>query len=221
MLEAKKRYVYNHGPALLALFEQAFVNEWSSEFDIVIDALDYLTGFYTATRCPKFVGDKVLAPWDIINKNIAEKALKYAKEVVSIAGKYLEEKIFSLVKTMRSDITAIILFGSTVYMGRGRDLDIIVVVENYLKDPINDSIDLRTKLNKILKYNPIVDVHVFTIEDFKSNLISGSFLSGLALGYEVIYDRSQGRIHELIMKMLEELSKSEHILVNRYGEWSL
>ena len=92
MLEAKKRYVYNHGPALLALFEQAFINEWSSEFDIVIDALDYLTGFYTATRYPKLVGDRVLAPWDIINKDIAEKALKYAKEVVSIAGKYLEKK---------------------------------------------------------------------------------------------------------------------------------
>ncbi len=62
MLEAKKRYVYNHGPALLALFEQAFVNEWSSKFDIVVDALDYLTGFYTATQYPKLVGDKVLAP---------------------------------------------------------------------------------------------------------------------------------------------------------------
>jgi len=90
----------------------------------------------------------------------------------------LKRKISSLVKTIRSDVIAIILFGSTVYMGQGRDLDIIVI-------------------------------------------IPGSFLSGLALGYEVIYDKSQGRIHELIMKMLEELSESEHILVKRYGEWSL
>ena len=133
----------------------------------------------------------------------------------------MKRKISSLVKTIRSDVIAIILFGSTVYMGRGRDLDVIVIVENYFKDPINDSIELRTKLNKMLKYNPIVDVHVFTIEDFKSNLTPGSFLSGLALGYEIIYDRSRGHIHELIMKMLEELSRSEHILVNRYGEWSL
>ncbi len=92
MLEAKRKYVYNHGPALLSFFEETFANEWIKDFDLVAEALDYLSGFYASTRYPKLVGDKVLAPWDIIGRDIAVKALEYAKQVILIAKKYLKEK---------------------------------------------------------------------------------------------------------------------------------
>ncbi len=92
MIEAKKKYVYNHGPALIPVFEEAFSSEWRSEYDTVVEALDYLRDYYTSTQYPKLVGDKVLAPWDIVDRDIASKAIDYAKRVLEVATRYLRRK---------------------------------------------------------------------------------------------------------------------------------
>ncbi len=133
----------------------------------------------------------------------------------------LKKRVLSTIISARNDVISIILFGSTIYMGRGKDLDIIVIVEKYIKDQVNDSIDLRLRVNKELRYKIVVDIHVFTINDFKNNLKPGTFLSGIALGYEVLYDKSNGLINKLIENMLELLSRDKYTLVNRYGKWQL
>jgi len=133
----------------------------------------------------------------------------------------LKKRVLSTIISARNDVISIILFGSTIYMGRGKDLDIIVIVEKYIKDQVNDSIDLRLRVNKELRYKIVVDIHVFTINDFKNNLKPGTFLSGIALGYEVLYDKSNGLINKLIENMLELLSRDKCTLVNRYGKWQL
>ncbi len=92
MLEARMKYVYNHGPALIPLFEETFSSMWRSDYDVIVEALDYLRDFYTSTRYPKLVGDRVLAPWDIIDKEIASKSIDYARKVLSIATNYLREE---------------------------------------------------------------------------------------------------------------------------------
>ena len=43
MLELKRKIVYNHGPELIATFIEVFGNEWVNEFNIIIEALEYLS----------------------------------------------------------------------------------------------------------------------------------------------------------------------------------
>jgi len=38
MLELRKRFVFNHGPELLAKFEEAFRDEWRDEFNVIVEA---------------------------------------------------------------------------------------------------------------------------------------------------------------------------------------
>ncbi len=132
----------------------------------------------------------------------------------------LGEKVLSSILGLRSDVLAVIVFGSYVYMGRGRDLDIIVVVKDYKKDPFRDSIELRMSLHKKLGYRPYLDIHVLTLEDFRKNLEVGTFLTGLALGYKILYDNT-GYIEELIIEFLKRIADTGYTLINKYGEWRL
>ncbi len=132
----------------------------------------------------------------------------------------LEKKILSKILEYRSDTLAVIVFGSSVYRGRGSDIDLVVVVEDYLEDPLRDSISLRLFVNKQLGYKVYTDIHVLSLEDFRKNLEVGSFLTGLALGYKVLYDKT-GRIDKDILDFLKKVSKVDYVLVNKYGKWRL
>ena len=91
MLEIRKKIVFNHGPFLISIFEEAFKDEWSDKYKIIIEALDFLQSFYTMSRYPKLVGNKVLDPYEIIDENIAKKALEYSEKVLKIAEEYLKK----------------------------------------------------------------------------------------------------------------------------------
>ncbi len=43
MIEARREYVYNHGPRLASIFAHVFENEWSDEYDEVLDILGWFT----------------------------------------------------------------------------------------------------------------------------------------------------------------------------------
>jgi len=91
MLEIKKKFAFNHGIFLISLFEEAFKDEWKEEYKVIIEALDFLQGFYTMSRYPKLVGNKVLDPYEIINEDIARKALEYSKKVLEIVEGFLKK----------------------------------------------------------------------------------------------------------------------------------
>ncbi len=128
--------------------------------------------------------------------------------------------MLSKILGFRSDVLAVIFFGSCIYRGFGRDLDIIVVVKDYRVDSFRDSRQLRMYLDKSLEYRVLTDVHVLSEKDFIGNLVPGTFLSGLALGYRIVYSRID-YLEEKILEMLEELAKTDYTLINRYGEWRL
>ncbi len=140
--------------------------------------------------------------------------------------RFSKERVLSRIlgflrKYFGDKLLSVILFGSTVYMGYGRDIDLVVV--------IRDELDIRSKLdteyrlrNRLcLDYRICgVDIHVMDMELFKENLQPGTFLSGLALGYEVLYDRIG--IEEHIIGFLEKLAREEkYIIHNRYGSWDI
>lgn len=136
--------------------------------------------------------------------------------------KELESKINRVLETLLgSRLIAIILFGSSIYMGHGRDVDLLVLVDHV--DGLSEKIDLEEEikilLNRSFNYRILFDVHVLDLDQFNENLNIGSFLSGLSLGYQIIYDKSN--IEKEIIEMFKALSNSRYIVVNKYGRWNL
>ncbi len=131
-----------------------------------------------------------------------------------------ETIILRIKELLDQDLVGVIIFGSTVYLGRGRDIDLIVVVKKE-RDP-RESLSLEYKLRRILEEEfkgLAFDVHVFSFKEFKENLKPGTFLSGLALGYEILH--GEPLLEPLILEFLKELSREKYILHNKYGSWNL
>jgi HEPN domain-containing protein len=89
MLEVKKRIVYNHGPELVTIFSEVFENEWNDDFLKIVDALEYLSEYYTRARYPMLLKGEVLGPADIVSKDIASKGIEKAKEAIEVIKNFL------------------------------------------------------------------------------------------------------------------------------------
>ncbi len=131
------------------------------------------------------------------------------------------ERIAEAVKRVLGDsVLGIILFGSYIYMGRGRDIDLVIVVREEVSARKRFDLELAVsrELRKIAR-DTVFDVHILSMEDFKRNLTPGTFLSGLALGYEILLDKAD--INNEILKFLQKLASEKYILHNRHGTWNL
>jgi len=136
--------------------------------------------------------------------------------------KGLESKINRVLGDVLGDrLESIILFGSSIYMGHGGDIDILVVVD--CLEGLEEKISLEEKiiecLSKMFGYRITFDVHILDTRGLDKNMEVGGFLSGLALGYKIIYDKLS--INGKILGMLEKLSEQRYIYLNRYGEWDI
>jgi HEPN domain-containing protein len=92
MLEVKRRVVYNHGPELIGLFVEVFEDEWSKDFEDVVEALEYLTEYYTRARYPFLLRGEVLGPEDVVDREVAVKGLERAKKALEVARNYLRAR---------------------------------------------------------------------------------------------------------------------------------
>jgi HEPN domain-containing protein len=92
LLEVKRRVVYNHGPELITVFYDVFKDELGEGFNVVIEALEYLTEYYTRARYPFLLKGEVLGPEDIVTKDIAEKGISLAEKVVEVVRNYLRRR---------------------------------------------------------------------------------------------------------------------------------
>ncbi len=133
----------------------------------------------------------------------------------------LYDEVKSRIKNvLGSNLVAIVVFGSTIYVGEGEDVDLVVVVneEIDLKEKLKLEHKVRQVLQKAVR-GKVFDVHIFSLEEFKENLQPGTLLSGLALGYEVIYGEEV--VEPLILNFLRKLSNEKYVLHNKYGTWDL
>lgn len=89
MLEIKRHVVYNHGPELIGVFVDVFKDEWREGFNSIVEALEYLTEYYTRSRYPFLLRGEVLGPEDIISKDIAEKGIELARRTIEVVRDYL------------------------------------------------------------------------------------------------------------------------------------
>ncbi len=133
----------------------------------------------------------------------------------------LYRKIIQIVDhVLGRDVVGVIVFGSTVYIGWGEDVDIIIIVDREIseKEKLKLELEISRELRKVAR-DLTFDIHVMSMSDFEKNLTPGSFLTGLALGYEVLLDRAD--IEDKILSFLQKVSEEKYILHNKYGTWNL
>ncbi|MCX8193156.1 MAG: HEPN domain-containing protein [Nitrososphaeria archaeon] len=92
MIEVKGEYVYNHGPKLTSFFLKTFQEDWRKEFDRILEALEKLQEYYTRSRYPFIIDEKVVEPSQYVTREKAEKAFKLAVDAFNEAKRYLENE---------------------------------------------------------------------------------------------------------------------------------
>ncbi len=119
-------------------------------------------------------------------------------------------------------LLAVVVFGSSVYYDKQSvDVDVLIVVDGELsfEKKLSKETELRIKLLRASGGNRAFDTHVMDVRQFQDNLKPGAFLSGLALGYKVLYDRMG--FDGYVEKLLQRLADENYVLVNKYGRWNL
>ena len=141
----------------------------------------------------------------------------------SILGKeeLFEKIVYVIRKVLGDDVVGIVLFGSSVYMGMGRDIDLLVVIRRDIdvKEKLRLELEIARELRNDISRDRIFDVHVMSLKDFEQNLAPGSFLMGLALGYRVLLDKAG--IEDRILDFLQKIASERYVLHNEYGTWNL
>ncbi len=89
MIEAKREYVMNHGPALASQFSRLFMEELGDDLDMVVESLGWFTEYHTRSRYPFILRGEVISPGGYIDEAIGDEALERCRRVVSIAEGYL------------------------------------------------------------------------------------------------------------------------------------
>jgi HEPN domain-containing protein len=92
MLEARRRVVYNHGPELVLAFTEAFEGDWSPEYDSVVEALEYLSEYYTRARYPTLFRGRVYTPEEVVDAEVARRGIELASRAVEVAGRFLRRE---------------------------------------------------------------------------------------------------------------------------------
>jgi len=114
-------------------------------------------------------------------------------------------------------LKALVIFGSYVLNPvKARDVDLLVVVERLnvkLREVILMSVELSSRLRKISGRS--YDVVLLDEGSLHENVQPGTVLSGLILGYRVIYD--EVGINDLVSTLTELLANTDY----RYfkGRW--
>ncbi|MDJ0268989.1 MAG: hypothetical protein NXY59_00265 [Aigarchaeota archaeon] len=113
-------------------------------------------------------------------------------------------------------LLVVAVFGSSVYYDiRSGDIDVLVVVDEELsfEKKLSKETELSIKLLRASGGSRAFDVHVMDVRQFQDNLKPGTFLSGLVLGYRVLYDRIgfKGYVEKLFQRLVDE----NYVLVNK------
>ncbi|MDK6028833.1 nucleotidyltransferase domain-containing protein [Ignisphaera sp. 4213-co] len=94
-----------------------------------------------------------------------------------------------VVESYSKTLKALVLFGSYVYNPlKSRDIDTLLIVDKLVNAKEKLAIEVEVARNvKALCRKP-VDVIVFDIDMLKENAEPGGIVSGLVIGYKILYD---------------------------------
>ncbi len=129
-------------------------------------------------------------------------------------------KVVKIILENLPETLSIILFGSYARFGKGNDIYIAVIIRKNIN--LKEKEEIERKLMKILdkefEYKFSFDVHVLSLKIFEKKVEPPRFLSGIFLGYEILY----GKIN--IKKIIEEKRrklKCEYTYVDKFGTWKI
>lgn len=129
-------------------------------------------------------------------------------------------KTLGFFKSLDRRVLAIILFGSYIYSLRNsRDIDVVLIVDSLadLRDKITLEAEIARSLSRECKRK--VDIQVFDLESFRENLTIGTLLSGLILGYRIVYD--EVGVGESIREFIKAASKEPEYTYVKRKKWKL
>ncbi len=117
-------------------------------------------------------------------------------------------------------VLGIIVFGSYVYSPmKAHDIDLVVIVDKLenAREKVELEVEASVELRRTIR-KP-ADIHVFDPETFRENLEPGSFLSGLALGYKILYDRIG--LEKTIEELVRKVGETEGYVYVKERKWNL
>ena len=88
MLEVKLIYKKEHD-----IIAEASNNlqDLGNDLDLVLNALDYLSGAWNISRYPFFNGTNIVTPEEIVTEEMCIQGINYSDEVIKIAENYLRK----------------------------------------------------------------------------------------------------------------------------------
>lgn len=88
MLELKLIYKKEHD---IIADASSNLQDLGNELDIVLNALDYLSGAWNISRYPFFNGNNITTPEEFVTEEMCRQGIEYSNEVIAIAGNYLRK----------------------------------------------------------------------------------------------------------------------------------
>lgn len=117
------------------------------------------------------------------------------------------------------NLGAIIRFGSKA-RGLGRatsDVDLIIILK-HLPENLRE-VEKQTASSLFHTFGTTFDLHLFTVTGFSENLVPGSFVLGIFLGYDLLFDRLN--VKEIIERARERLKGKDIVYKGKYGRWNI
>ena len=122
------------------------------------------------------------------------------------------DKVYSLIvntlNKFNRKLLSLVLFGSYVRSPRkAEDIDLLVIIDRIENVHEKFEIEKELSLNLIKELQMPFEVVVLDFNNFIENLKEGTFISGLVLGYKILYDEIsiEKYIKELCKKLIENL----------------
>ncbi|ACR41663.1 HEPN domain-containing protein [Saccharolobus islandicus] len=88
MLEVKLIYKKEHD---IIADASNNLQDLGNELDVVLNALDYLSGAWNISRYPFFNGNNITTPEEFVTEEMCRQGINYSDEVISIAENYLRK----------------------------------------------------------------------------------------------------------------------------------
>ena len=117
-----------------------------------------------------------------------------------------------VVESYGKTLKALVLFGSYVYNPlKSRDIDILLIVDKLVNAKEKLAIEVEVARNvKALCRKP-VDVIVFDIDMLKENAEPGGIVSGLVIGYKILYDDIG--MQKIVEGVVDKISREESYII--------
>lgn len=125
-------------------------------------------------------------------------------------------RVTEVLKSFNKVLKALVIFGSSTFSKSPNDLDLLVVIDEL--GSVSEKFELELSISKSLRdlrSSKPFDIIVLDVKSLEENVVPGSFLTGLILGYKVIYDDLGFKY--LIKDIVKRLVSTDDFILIKHG----